>query len=336
MIKVSIVVPVYNVSTYITRCLSSIKYQTYKNLEVVFVDDCGDDDSVSQVESFIATSEMDCKLIHHEVNRGLSVARNTGVEAATGDYIFFMDSDDEITQDCIDQLVSPLKYYDYDVVCGNYITIGGEVQCELRLEKGAIIGNKVILDDFLNNKWYAMVWNKLYRRTFIRKKMLRFEEDILHEDELYSFQIALCADNMYVNTIQTYKYYVNPKSLMSSMTQKKHFNSWAIVLVKMLHSAKAMERYDDYNVYNYIEVLKSNLTAEAFKFLSESDFREYYAILNKAKWNPLKEFFKKRLSFKRALKDLCFYMPEGIGYFYLCIWYKLTSRSFIKDSNAIC
>ena len=221
--KVSIIVPVYNVSAYIKRCINSIESQTYKYIEVIFIDDCGTDDSVLQVEDFIVNTEIECKLLRHEYNRGLSAARNTGIAAATGDYIFFIDSDDEITHNCIELLVNPLRRYDYDVVCGNYIAIGGEVQCELRLDKGPLIGNKAILDNFVDNKWYAMVTNKLYNHEFIRKNKLQFKNSIIHEDELWSFDVALCANSMYVNTAKTYNYYVNPGSIMNSLTQKNIF-----------------------------------------------------------------------------------------------------------------
>ena len=276
-------------------------------------------------------TEIECKLLRHEYNRGLSAARNTGIAAATGDYIFFIDSDDEITHNCIELLVNPLRRYDYDVVCGNYIAIGGEVQCELRLDKGPLIGNKAILDNFVDNKWYAMVTNKLYNHEFIRKNKLQFKNGIIHEDELWSFDVALCANSMYVNTAQTYNYYVNPGSIMNSLTQKKHFHSWAIILIEMVHRAKTLGKYEDYNVFHYIEILKTNFTCEAFRYLERADFREYYNILSMVKWHPLKEFLRKRLSYKRTLKDLCFYLPKNIGCIYLCIWYKLTLRPLTKD-----
>ena len=148
--------------------------------------------------------------------------------------------------------------------------------------------------------------------------------------------MALRASTMYVDTTQTYKYYVRPGSIMNSLTQKKHFHSWAVILIEMVHSAKILGKYEDFNVFNYIEVLKTNFTGEAFRYLSPSDFREYYNILSTERWDPLKAFFKKRLSYKRTLKDLCFYLPKNIGYIYLCFWYKFTLRPVTKDIKTVC
>lgn len=180
----------------------------------------------------------------------------------------FLDSDDEITNNCIELLVNPLKRYAYDVVIGNYITVGGVKECELRLNPGPILGNNKIMTEFLDNRWYAMAWNKLYRTQFIRENQLRFKEGCVHEDELWSFQVALCAESMYAITAETYKYLINPTSIMATMTYTNHYNSWAIILSEMLNSARVRSKYSDYNVFNYIETLKSDITCEAYKHLT--------------------------------------------------------------------
>ena len=91
---VSVIIPVYQVSDYIERCLNSVMSQTYKNIECVLVDDVTKDDSVEKCERLIESyhGSMQFKILHHEVNRGLSAARNTGTDAATGEYIYFLDS----------------------------------------------------------------------------------------------------------------------------------------------------------------------------------------------------------------------------------------------------
>ena len=270
---------------------------------------------------------MNCKLIRHEHNRGLSVARNTALEAASGDYVFFLDSDDEIAHNCIESLMLPIKYHDYDLVVSNYVTIGGTTECKLRLKAGPISGNDTILRDFLCNKWYAMVWNKLYRTKFIRDNNLWFKSGIIHEDELFSFVVSLCAQSMYVNTeVDTYKYHINPGSIMTNLANTRLYNSWAIIFSEMVNWARKLEKYENDSVFGYIETLKTNITCEAFRNLSHQDFRKYYSILSQVNWNPLQEFMKGRLPFIRFLKDLCFYFPTNVGYLYLWVWYKLTLK----------
>ena len=112
--KISIIVPVYNVELYIKECFESIAAQTYKGeIECIFVDDCGQDDSVAILEKLIAEyhGPIQFSIVHHEHNKGLSGARNTGIRKAKGDYLYFLDSDDTITPDCIEKLVMLVEKY---------------------------------------------------------------------------------------------------------------------------------------------------------------------------------------------------------------------------------
>ena len=120
--KISIIIPIYNVAEYITECLQSVMRQTYKGeIECILVDDCGKDKSISVAEQLISDykGQIEFRILHHEHNRGLSAARNTGTDAATGDYIYYLDSDDYISDDCIEVLTQPLEVCEYDMVLGD-------------------------------------------------------------------------------------------------------------------------------------------------------------------------------------------------------------------------
>ena len=105
MLKVSIIIPVYNVAPYIIRCLDSIYNQSYPNLEVIIIDDCGTDNSMAIIDSYLTSDQHDItRIIHHHKNQGLSIARNTGINNANGEYLYFIDSDDYITSNCIKTL----------------------------------------------------------------------------------------------------------------------------------------------------------------------------------------------------------------------------------------
>ena len=140
--KISIVVPVYNVEAYIEDCLKSVAAQTYKGeIECIIINDCTPDNSCAVIEHFVKeyNGPIEFKLLHHTVNRGLSAARNTGIDVATGDYIYFLDSDDEITPDCLEHLAAPLAENAYDFVIGNYTTIGSNKEfAKLLLKDGEI------------------------------------------------------------------------------------------------------------------------------------------------------------------------------------------------------
>ena len=99
MFKVSIIIPIYKVESYIERCITSVLRQTYRNLEVILVDDCTPDSSMEIAKAVINENQncgMNFVFLKHDHNFGLSAARNTGINAATGDYLFFLDSDDEL------------------------------------------------------------------------------------------------------------------------------------------------------------------------------------------------------------------------------------------------
>ena len=106
MPKVSLIIPVYNVSEYIERCMHSVMAQTYTDIECIIIDDCGTDDSMAKCEQMIREYEGPIKflILHHEHNRGLSAARNTGIHQTIGKWFYFLDSDDEITPHCIEKL----------------------------------------------------------------------------------------------------------------------------------------------------------------------------------------------------------------------------------------
>lgn len=122
-ITVSIVIPVYAVSTYIERCVNSVINQTYSPIECLLVDDATPDDSISKCERLIADYKGSTRfvILHHDRNRGLSASRNTGLDAATGDYVFYLDSDDELKPDCIEKMVRPIKSNPaIEMVLGNH------------------------------------------------------------------------------------------------------------------------------------------------------------------------------------------------------------------------
>ena len=125
-IKVSILVPIYGVEKYIERCAVSLFEQTYKNIEYIFVDDCGTDNSIGILKDVIdryPCRKEQTRIIRHTRNRGLAAARNTAVKEATGEFICHVDSDDWVDQTLIEQLVSKQIENDADIVSVNYIKV---------------------------------------------------------------------------------------------------------------------------------------------------------------------------------------------------------------------
>jgi glycosyltransferase involved in cell wall biosynthesis len=119
---ISIVIPVYNTAKYLPRCIESIINQTYKNLEIIIVDDSSTDDSGKIADEY---SKKDSRIIIiHQENRGISIARNKAIEVATGDFIGFVDSDDYIEIDMYELLLNTIKEYNADIVQCSYYRVG--------------------------------------------------------------------------------------------------------------------------------------------------------------------------------------------------------------------
>ena len=187
--KVSIVIPVYNVEPYIEECLQSVMRQTYLGMmECILVDDCGTDNSMGIAEQLIEAynGPIDFKVLHHEHNRGVSAARNTGIDAACGEYIFFLDSDDWISDDCIERLTQPLDFGRYDFVVGDWSSRGKDsfVSCH----EGEYY--KKGLKPIVRNEITVAAWNKLFRKSFLIDNQLLFEVGKVYEDSIFLFGLT--------------------------------------------------------------------------------------------------------------------------------------------------
>lgn len=216
---ISIIIPIYNVESYIEECLKSVASQTCLNQGVqvvcILVDDCGTDNSIAICEKFIQEyhGPIAFKLLHHEHNRGLSAARNTGMDIAQGEYIFFLDSDDKITPECLEKLYAKALDTEADVTFGSYETFG----CE----------NKQYIT---NGAPYVTAWNKLCKRIFLQQNHIQFIEGLIHEDCPWSFEIE-CKGAKFAHVPDiTYLYLVREGSLQTGKDFNKHFEAYMQIL----------------------------------------------------------------------------------------------------------
>ena len=183
---ISIIIPVYKVEKYFNKCVESVVNQTYKNLEIILVDDGSPDNCPNMCEAW-AKKDSRIKVIHRK-NGGLSAARNSGIEVAKGEYFCFVDSDDYVAEDYVKSLYEALKSDNADMaICEvtevdeKYRTID-DTNSRQRLSNETKTGLE-LLDLILPAKTYAYVvaWNKLYKRELFNN--LRYAEGKIHEDE---------------------------------------------------------------------------------------------------------------------------------------------------------
>lgn len=239
MYEVTLIIPVYNVANYIRNSLLSALAQTFESIEYIVVDDCGTDDSLEIVKSILFSHQRakDVFIYRHNCNKGLSAARNTGLEKAHGKFVYFMDSDDEITEDCIEKLYHTIRNSGADWVMGNIELQGVSSQHIKKVLERQIEGEEIFLS-YLNQEWLEAACNKLLRRTFLIENELTFVSGLLHEDVLWSYHLAKVSKKVKFIQNKGYIYKVREGSITSTKV-KKRVESFAFILSKL---------YPDYSV----------------------------------------------------------------------------------------
>lgn len=218
--KVSIIIPVYNVAPYIIRCLQSVVAQTYHDIECILIDDCGTDNSIQLTEQYINqyNGVIHFSIVHHLQNMGLSAARNTGLKKATGDYIFYMDSDDAITPNCIEVLSNLAnKYPDADYIQGN-LMIGGDelMKGDIDADVPEFCDDKRQLENIILCKTHRTAWNRLIKRSFLTNNSLLFPVSLLMEDHYWTYFVSKQIHAAVFCHRGTYYYYKNNESIINS------------------------------------------------------------------------------------------------------------------------
>jgi len=322
--KISIIIPVFNVSLFIERCLLSALNQSYEKVEVILVDDRGSDNSMELAQRILNSHHRGhaAKIVKHKKNRGLSAARNSGVDAATGQYIYFLDSDDELTPNCIEILAQAAIEFTPDFIIGNYTTIGSdEIYPPLKLCTGSLTSNSQILTSYLNHEWYMMAWNKLVNKPFFVKNQLYFKDGLIHEDNLWSFQLACKAQSAFVVSDITYCYHIQRNSITQKPSER-NYESYVEIIQSMADFVVAEELKLNDEIYNFIETLKSYFFNKinssklsnqkkynAYKKVRKCNYRNAYLYFIHYKLN------KRQIRIKLHSRLLVHYMlPTRIGY----------------------
>jgi glycosyltransferase involved in cell wall biosynthesis len=193
---VSVAVPVYNAEALIESTLESIVSQDYPNLEIIVVNDASPDDSAVIASRLLEKSSRPYRIIEHERNRGVSAARNTGMLAAKGEYIHFMDDDDLIDANFISSLAAAADSENSDIACCGYRTremsTGEETMHPLDIVSGGTYSGEDLAMMSLRAKFPGLVWNALFKRDFLMKNGLTFTEGyVVGEDTEFMIKSLL-------------------------------------------------------------------------------------------------------------------------------------------------
>lgn len=229
---VSIIIPVYNTAPYLERCIDSVVNQTYKNLEIICVDDGSTDGSELIVDEY-AKSDSRIKVVHKQ-NGGESSARNVGIRMMTGQYVGFIDCDDWIEPEMYEKLVNAIIEKDVDMVASSWYKDCDEattkIENQLSVSK-EVFGREELLNYIYKRDYYrgfTYMWNKLYRRSLFydeEGQLILFDEDLaLGGDVLYLGRLALNTKKAYYLDAAFYHYYQRAASGCHTKDLKKRMD----------------------------------------------------------------------------------------------------------------
>lgn len=237
MTKISIVIPIYNSEKYLADCLDSVLRQTFKEYEVVCVDDGSKDSSKKIAESY-AKKFKAFRIIFHHKNRGLSAARNTGLRNSEGKYVFFLDSDDMIMPETLEELYQCAEKNNLDEIYFNmrkiYDSEMKHIQDKRTLKyrdyEDIYNGQEMFSNFAVEKNLKIEAWRQFYRKDFLQKNEIWFYEGILHEDNLFSFLCAMKAQRVMNINKEYYIYRQHGGSIMSTMNQQRMQSIYIVLL----------------------------------------------------------------------------------------------------------
>lgn len=317
---VSINIPIFKCEDYVIRCLDSVKNQTYKNLEIILVNDCTPDNSVALVEKFIHENpDLNIRLIHHKTNQGLSVVRNTGIDNSTGKYIYMLDSDDYITPDCIEKLVAVSEKENSDITVGETICLDSKDGKEkmyfpIRTDKYVLEGNEYIFERFIYSDWPIIAPNKLYNRQWINENNLRFVKGLFSQDELWAFHCSFKLNKIAFIKDITYVYYLHGASTIFNR-KKINFENYQTIL-EYFHQGynESDQKKKDLLKIKITEFREMVLIMQWKAMRGDLDYlKQNYARMKKLPKLSLADFFSSKFNLK--VKKLSFYQnfPTYLG-----------------------
>ncbi len=301
-IKISVVIPVYNASPYLQRCLDSICSQSYQNLEIICVNDGSIDDSLNILNAYAAKEKR--VLVLSQKNKGASAARNAGMEKASGEYISFIDADDYILQGLYEKFTEYEKQHRPDIFMFNGY-IGHEKSSEFFMNSNTfscpvtgkeVFNHKAVKSLFFGNQ---AVCNKIFKTAFLKESGIRFLEKNSFEDTLFYFESVIQAKKIQA-TLDCFYVYTTDNNSSVTKTFGKNALTVFDTFEKMEKTAKKVGVFDYYRyalfqlAYEKCNELLKLITkdvSEEFYLKTQNYLRTKQAALDPAVYTRLLEYF---------------------------------------------
>lgn len=331
---ISIIVPIYNAEKYLKSAILSVIAQTYGDWELILVDDGSSDNSLVICRKY---AEVDCRIkVFHQENGGVSRARNFGIDASDGEFIVFLDSDDELPPNSLERMIYFSEKNDADIVCGEYINFlaeGDKIRNRYRKSGKALQYNSIdaIKDTLYQRHLNNSPWGKLYKRGLWDE--VRFTPDIRYEDLDNFYLLFLKAKRiLYTNEI-VYYYRKNEDSYINTFSQSR------------FDVLRVTQKIVDFCKKNYPQLLKASISRQVsanFNIISLISTSEYCDIKEEC-WLKLKEIRKITLfDFSAPIKNkifilLSYVLPKNVISILLkkSYWFLIKVQAYYKRYESI-
>ena len=307
-VEISVIVPVYNVEKYLNKCVESILRQTFRDFELILVDDGSPDHSGEMCDAW-AAKDPRVRVIH-KPNGGLSDARNRGLELSSGKYLCFVDSDDYIAEDMLESLHHLAEKYSVKLVCCNFLQVGEDgtvITPALPVRSGLYTQDGFWKQSFLPGSkiFYNVTWNKLYDRSLFDR--VRFPVGLINEDAYVLYDIVSQCSRIAVSAKPEYYYLIRENSIMRRQWSLKNLTSARAYLTRT-------EKFIERRKWRFAE----ETLAHAVHEMLGHDYgdgakksEEYRAVKRKA--FSLYRTLLPRLTMKRRVSMLLYFVNEPLA-----------------------
>lgn len=222
-ILVSVIIPIYNSEKYLSKCIESVKRQSYINLEIILIDD-GSTDGSAKICKKYANTDKRIKFFRQR-NQGVSSARNNGLKFTTGDYITFVDSDDSVEINFIESMIQLLSDYSFDLIISTYKSVYEDKGIQIN-EFNETLTYDIKHDFYKLRRYFNVPWGKLYKREIIAKNDINFPVDFTDaEDQVFNFEFLRYVKSYCLVNNPAYNYYHRKTMSLSKLRTLKSFES---------------------------------------------------------------------------------------------------------------
>ena len=303
-ILLSIIIPVYNSEKYIEECLNSLISQINENIEIILINDGSTDNSKQIIEKYVSKNI----LCFEQSNKGVSTARNYGIQIARGKYIYFCDSDDIVDCNFIKQL-NELKNIEFDIWGFKYNTFITEYKVTNYSKEYNFINKVNFIKKVINDvDTLGYLWNKVFKLSIIKDNQIKFDETIrVMEDGLFVLQYAKYADNIILTNNTLYHYRNNPNSVINEDNRMKHVSS-------LKASEHILGLLLDFNLKDEAYIVWNNLINSYFSYAihchKELTFDGLCGLDNR--YQKVKDYYAIK-GFKTRIKSLIYSMIVKIS-----------------------